>query len=91
MEALLSELADQDLIRLYEVKGMRYIFLPRFKQRLRYINSKYPEPPEGLSDLVIKKTDSKQAETPKEDQAQESHPSPDIHRHIDWGNPYVKF
>ena len=57
MESLLSELVDQDLIRLYHVNDDRYVFIPRFKQRLRYINSKYPEPPIEINDIQIKKTD----------------------------------
>lgn len=56
METLLTELVDQDLIRLYEVDKERFVFIPRFKQRLRFINSKYPEPPNQINDLVIEKT-----------------------------------
>ena len=56
METLLTELVDQDLIRLYEVDRERFVFIPRFKQRLRFINSKYPEPPNQINDLVIEKT-----------------------------------
>lgn len=56
METLLSELVDQDLIRLYEVDKERFVFIPRFKQRLRFVNSKYPEPPNQINDLVIEKT-----------------------------------
>lgn len=55
METLLTELVDQDLIRLYEVDKERFVFIPRFKQRLRFINSKYPEPPNQINDLVIEK------------------------------------
>jgi hypothetical protein len=58
MEILLSELVDQDLIRLYFVQDERFIFIPRFKQRLRYYNSKYPEPPIQINDIDYKKTDS---------------------------------
>jgi hypothetical protein len=57
MEILLSELVDQDLIRLYFVEDERFIFIPRFKQRLRYYNSKYPEPPIQINDINYKKTD----------------------------------
>ena len=60
METLLTELVDQDLIRLYEVDKERFVFIPRFKQRLRFINSKYPEPPNQINDLVIEKTVSGQ-------------------------------
>jgi hypothetical protein len=58
MEILLTELVDQDLIRLYFVEDERFIFIPRFKQRLRYYNSKYPEPPIQINDIDYKKTDS---------------------------------
>lgn len=60
MEILLTELTDQDLIRLYFVNNDRFIFIPRFKQRLRFVNSKYPEPPNEINDIVIKKTDLSQ-------------------------------
>ena len=42
-----------DLIRMYQADGERYIFIPKFKQTCRYINSKYPEPPEQISDINI--------------------------------------
>lgn len=72
MESLLSELVDQDLIRLYEVEKERYVFIPRFKQRLRFVNSKYPEPPNQINDLVIEKTDlSKTKDRPKTDSSQQ--------------------
>jgi hypothetical protein len=58
MEILLTELVDQDLIRLYFVDDERFIFIPRFKQRLRYYNSKYPDPPIQINDINYKKTDS---------------------------------
>lgn len=45
---LLSELADADLIRLYENGGKRYAHIPRFRQRLRYVNGKCPRPPESI-------------------------------------------
>ena len=57
MEILLTELVDQDLIRLYFVEEERFIFIPRFKQRLRYYNSKYPDPPIQINDINYKKTE----------------------------------
>ena len=60
MERMLDELQNNDLIRLYVVDGERYVFVPRFKQRLRFINSRFPEPPNEINDLVIKKSDSSQ-------------------------------
>ena len=45
---LLSELADADLVRLYEVDGKPYLHVPRFRQRLRYLNGKHPRPPKSI-------------------------------------------
>jgi hypothetical protein len=53
LETLLDELTANDLIRMYQADGERYIFIPKFKQTCRYINSKYPEPPEQISDIII--------------------------------------
>jgi len=44
----LSELADVDLVRVYESDGKRYVHLPRFRQRLRYSNGKHPRPPSNI-------------------------------------------
>ena len=66
LEALLDELTSSDLIRMYQADGERYIFIPKFKQICRYINSKYPEPPEQISDIVVSKDgNSKVKVTPK--------------------------
>ena len=68
MERLLDELQTQDLIRLYTVNDGRFVFIPRFKQRLRFVNSKFPEPPKQINDLVVKKSDSSQTQdVPKHD------------------------
>ena len=45
---LLSELADADLIRLYEHDGGHYGFIPRFRQRLQRDTLKHPQPPQAL-------------------------------------------
>lgn len=58
VEKFLNDLNDADLIRIYEVDGERFIFIPRYKQRLRYTDSKYPAPPNEINDIVIKKSDS---------------------------------
>lgn len=71
MERMLDELQNNDLIRLYVVDGERYVFIPRFKQRLRFINSRFPEPPNEINDLVIKKSDSSQ---PKDRPEHDSRP-----------------
>lgn len=47
-DKLIQLLADNDLIRLYEVDGKRYGFIPKFRQRLQIKRSKYPHPPGGL-------------------------------------------
>lgn len=45
---LMQLLADTDLIRLYEVAGKRYGFIPKFRQRIQIKRSRYPAPPEAL-------------------------------------------
>ena len=71
IERMLEELHDHDLIRIYTVKNERFIFVPRFKQRLRFRNSKFPEPPNEINDLVIEKSDSSQSQDrPKTDSSQ---------------------
>jgi uncharacterized phage protein (TIGR02220 family) len=62
LENLLSELLDVDLIRMYHVEKDRYIFIPRFRQRLRFLNSKFPAPPNEISDLELGKSDSRQSQ-----------------------------
>lgn len=47
-DKLIQLLADNDLIRLYEVDGKRYGFIPKFRQRLQIKRSRYPHPPGGL-------------------------------------------
>jgi hypothetical protein len=61
IEKLLSDLHDADLIRIYTVANERFIFVPRFRQRIRYNNSQFPDPPKEINDLVIKKSDSSQS------------------------------
>lgn len=45
---LLQMLADVDLIRLYEVGGKRYGFIPRFRQRVQIKSTRHPLPPREL-------------------------------------------
>lgn len=72
IESLLSELHDADLVRLYTVPELstgqvqRFIFVPRFKQRLRFTTSKYPAPPSEISDLIMEKTDASPTEASPE-------------------------
>ena len=44
----LSELADSDLIRVYQVGSKTYAHIPRFRQRLRYRVGKHPRPPANI-------------------------------------------
>lgn len=45
---LLQMLADADLVRLYQVNGKRYGFIPKFRQRVQIKSTKHPLPPRGL-------------------------------------------
>lgn len=53
LSKILSELSDADLIRLYQVDGAEYGFIPRWKQRLRIIKARFPLPPESIRDNSI--------------------------------------
>jgi len=50
VERLLTELSDADLIRLYTADDQRFMFIPRFRQKIRYVKSRYPAPPAGIDD-----------------------------------------
>lgn len=45
---LMTMLADADLVRLYEIEGKRYGFIPKFRQRVQIKNTKHPLPPAAL-------------------------------------------
>ena len=47
-ERLLGMLADADLVRLYEVNGKRFGFVPRFRQRVQIKFLRHPAPPHAL-------------------------------------------
>lgn len=47
-DRLMTMLADSDLVRLYEVKGKRFGFIPRFGQRLQIKRIKHAAPPDAL-------------------------------------------
>lgn len=66
-DKLVQMLADADLVRLYQVDGKRYGFIPRFGQRLQIKRIKHAAPPDALlsdepetlkkiKDLAIKTT-----------------------------------
>ena len=44
----MQALVDADLIRLYEVSGRRLGFVPRFRQKLKILRTKFPMPPPSL-------------------------------------------
>lgn len=46
----IAECVNANLVRPYEVDGKRYFVIPNFKQRMRAKKSKYPAPPQSLSD-----------------------------------------
>ena len=48
LDALLEQLAVADLIRIYEHRGARFAFIPRFRQRLKRETLKNPQPPDEL-------------------------------------------
>lgn len=50
---LLAELADRDLIRVYQADGKRYVHIPRSRQRIRYLRGKHPRPPKSIEDKEI--------------------------------------
>lgn len=56
---ILLELTDAGLVRLYESDGKRYAHIPKFKQRLRYINGKHPRPPQPIEDNDIRELTAK--------------------------------
>ncbi len=62
LDSLLAELVDQDLVRVYEHAGERYLFIPRYRQRMRYPRSKYPPPPQQINDIPMEKTDLGQSQ-----------------------------
>lgn len=49
----LGELADADLIRLYQINGKPYLHVPRFRQRLRYVKRIHPRPPQEIECIEI--------------------------------------
>jgi hypothetical protein len=51
MEGLLRELMDVDLLRVYMHDAERFVFIPRFRQKLRSVKSKYPPPPQEIDDV----------------------------------------
>jgi hypothetical protein len=53
LKSIMSELADADLIRLYEIDEIEYGFIPRWRQRVRIIKSRFPLPPELIRDNSI--------------------------------------
>lgn len=48
IDRLIGELERVDLLRTYEVEGVRYGFIPRFRQILRIEHARHPLPPHAL-------------------------------------------
>jgi hypothetical protein len=68
----LAELVEADLVRMYQVDGKHYLHVPRFRQRLRYVNGKFPRPPESIDTCKINTLHEKRQTTvrPKSDSSQ---------------------
>ncbi len=59
--AILAELVDANLVVRYEDQGQPYLFVPRFRNRRRYVSSsKYPAPPKEINDINSEKDDLSQ-------------------------------
>lgn len=73
LERILTELIDVDLVRAYMVGAERFLFVPRFRNRRRYVSSsKFPPPPNEINDLCSEKDDSSQPQvSPKSAPSQE--------------------
>jgi hypothetical protein len=57
IERWLLELIDADMIRAYFVNDERFLFVPRFRNRRRYVaSSKFPSPPNEINDLATQKS-----------------------------------
>lgn len=67
---MVSELADADLIRVYQAKGQAYAYIPRFGNWPRAKKTKWPMPPDELGGREIKDLQQKRtagAEQPQSD------------------------
>ena len=75
-ERIRIALVEADLLRPYQIGGKTYMHIPRFRQRVRYVNSPNPRPPETIECNEIKemhgrKSDSSQTQVrPKSDSSQ---------------------
>jgi hypothetical protein len=66
-ERIRIALVEADLLRSYQIGNKTYMHIPRFRQRVRYVNSPNPRPPETIECHEIKaihgkKTDSSQTQ-----------------------------
>lgn len=64
----LQLLCDCDLVRCYDVGSKRYIHIPRFRQRLRYIKNACP--PSPWCNAVTKQQDSQKKDGPQTGESQ---------------------
>src|SRR3974390_286986 len=84
-EELLAELVAVDLVRSYDVDGKRYLFVPRFRNRKRYVStSKFPVPPSHINDITEKKADSSHPQDTPETDLSNPKVSPKS-RGVGWG------
>lgn len=56
IDRLLDQLVAVDLVRLYEVDEVRYVHIPRFRQRLRHVKRVYPISPWHTNNELAEKT-----------------------------------
>jgi len=54
LQKLLAELVKADLVRPYKADSQEYIYVPRFKQKLRKSSRKYPAPPTDILEENLK-------------------------------------
>lgn len=50
--ALVRQLSDVGMLQLYEVEGVEYLQITRWRERVRSKSSKYPDPPEAASSPI---------------------------------------
>ena len=67
IDKLLTLLADVDLIRIYEVEAVRYLHIPRFRQRLRITKRKFPPSPWDTKQLDTDKSDGQRSDAGQTD------------------------
>jgi hypothetical protein len=59
---VLQELADTDLVRVYDVDGKRYLHIPRFRQYIRHIRQRHPASPWDDTEKIQRVAEKTQCE-----------------------------